>query len=95
MIEVVAVSINGHPLKVADAKRVGLNGHRLAIKRLSPEDEAELQGQIKANRKAGAKVPVTLIFSSDREHKIEAFSDSFRFHEDLLTFEEIENLPKK
>lgn len=92
MIEVVSISINGHPLKVADAKRVGLNGHRLAIKKLSPEDEADLQSQIKANRKAGPNVPVSLIFSNEREAKIEAFSDSFRFHEDLLTFEEIEKL---
>ena len=90
MIEVVSCTINGSPLKVADAKRVGLNGHRLSIKKLSPEDEADLQGQLKANRKTGPKVAVVLIFSNEREAKIEAFSDSFRFHEDLLTFEEIE-----
>ncbi len=32
MIEVVSCNINGRPFKVADAKRVGLNGHRLSIK---------------------------------------------------------------
>ena len=90
MIEVVACNIYGRPFKVADAKRVGLNGHRLSIKKLSPEEEADLQTFLKANKKAGPNVAVSLIFSSEREHKIEAFSDSFRFHEDLLTFEEIE-----
>lgn len=90
MIEVVSVTINGHPLKVADAKRVGLNGHRLHIKKLDPESEAELQKQIKQNRAAGKRVPVTLHFSSEREYKIDVHCDSFRYHEDLLTFEEIE-----
>jgi hypothetical protein len=90
MIEVVSCLIGGHPLKVADAKRVGLHGHRLSIKKLSPEDEATLQSKLKQQRKDGPSVPVSLIFSSERENKIEAFSDSFRFHEDTLTFEEIE-----
>ncbi|HEY9679912.1 MAG TPA: hypothetical protein V6C76_18055 [Drouetiella sp.] len=89
-VEVISIIVNGHPLVVADAKRVGLNGHRVRVRKLEAEEEATLQQKIKQNRSGGAKVPVVLEFSNDRRYDIEAHSDSFRFHDDLLTFEEIE-----
>jgi hypothetical protein len=90
MVELVSVSIGGHTLKVSDAKRVGLHGHRLTIRPLSPEDEAGLQSKLKQQRTAGPNVPVQMFYSNERENKLEAFADSFRFHDDLLTFEEVE-----